>query len=159
MATVDPIPEQYGSVTPSLSVRGGAAAIEFYTKAFGAQELFRMPMPDGSIAHAEVKFGDSIVMLADEMPDYGNISPTTLGGSGVGLMLYVEDVDAVFKRALEAGATEVRPVENQFYGDRTGTLKDPFGHQWMVATHVEDVSEEEMERRMASWSAEQGGGA
>ncbi len=146
---VEPIPSGYHSVTPYIIVDGGAQAIEFYTKAFGAEEMARMPGPEGRIMHAEIKIGDSPVMLADEFPDMGAKGPKAFGGSPTSLMIYVEDVDAVFGRALEAGATEVRAVQNQFYGDRSGTLKDPFGHQWTIATHVEDVSDEDLQRRMA----------
>jgi len=144
---VKKIPEGYHAVTPYLAVKGGAAAIAFYEKAFGAKELFRMPAPGGTIAHAELQIGDSRVMLSDEAPDMGAKSPQTLGGSPVSLMLYVEDVDATVKRAIDAGAKPTRPVENQFYGDRSGGLVDPFGHSWWVATHVEDVPPAELERR------------
>ena len=151
--SVSPIPEGYHSVTPYLIVQDGAAAIDFYVQAFGAVELFRLPGPDGKLGHAEIKIGDSHVMLADECPQMGAQSPATLGGAGVSLMLYVEDVDSQFATALAAGATEVRAVQNQFYGDRSGTLKDPFGHTWTLGTHVEDVEPEELERRMAAFSA------
>jgi len=144
---VKKIPEGYHAVTPYLAVKGGAAAIAFYEKAFGAKELFRMPAPGGTIAHAELQIGDSRVMLSDEAPDMGAKSPQTLGGSPVSLMLYVEDVDATVKRAIDAGAKPTRPVENQFYGDRSGGIIDPFGHSWWVATHVEDVPPAELERR------------
>ena len=145
--SVKPIPEGYHSVTPHLMVNGGADAIEFYKKAFGAVELFRFPAPDGKIGHAEIKIGDSPIMLADEYPDMGYKSPQTIGGSPVSLMIYVEDVDAVFNRAIESGGTVKEAVQDKFYGDRSGTLIDPFGHVWHVATHKEDVSMEEMERR------------
>jgi PhnB protein len=144
------IPEGYHSVTPYLVVDGAAAALEFYTKAFGATELMRMPAPGGKIGHAEIMIGDSHVMLADEHPEQGHVGPKTVGGTPVGLMIYVPDVDTMFKTALSLGATETRPVEDQFYGDRMGSLKDPFGHNWMIATHIEDVSPEEMEKRMAA---------
>ncbi|MBL0209784.1 MAG: VOC family protein [Holophagaceae bacterium] len=144
---VKPIPEGYHSVTPYLIVRGAAKALEFYKQAFGAVELFRMEAPDGRIGHAEIRIGDSPIMLADEHPDMGAKSPETWGGSPVSLMLYVEDVDRVFARAVEAGATVERPLADQFYGDRTGGLKDPFGHVWYVATHIEDVPPEELDRR------------
>jgi PhnB protein len=150
--SVKSTPDGYHSVTPYLIVRGGAAAIDFYARAFGAVELFRLPMPDGRLGHAEIKIGDSPVMLADEMPEMGIVGPQTLGGAGVSLMIYVEDVDAVFAGALAVGATEVKPLQNQFYGDRSGTLKDPFGHSWTIATHVEDVDPEELSRRMAQFS-------
>ena len=145
--SVKPTPEGYHSVTPYLIVRGGAAAIEYYTKAFGAKELFRFPAPDGKIGHAEIKIGDSPIMLADEYPDMGYNGPQSVGGSPVSLMIYVDDVDAIFNRAIEDGGTLKEAVQDKFYGDRMGTLIDPFGHIWHVATHKEDVSPEEMERR------------
>jgi PhnB protein len=151
--TVKPIPDGYHAVTPYLSIKGAADAIAFYKKAFGAEELFRMPMPDGRLGHAELQIGDSRIMLADEMADVPEAlarSPRTLGGVTSGLNVYVADADAVFKRAVEAGATVKRPLTNQFYGDRSGTIEDPFGHLWTIATHVEDLSPEEMEKRMAS---------
>jgi len=153
--SVKPVPEGYHSVTPYLIVDGAAAALEFYAKAFGATELFRMPMGD-RIGHAEMRIGDSIVMLADEWPDMGYLGPRTRGGSTVGLMIYVPDVDAVFARALAAGATQERAVQDQFYGDRSGNLVDPFGHRWTIATHVEDVSPDEMQRRMQGSTGAQG---
>ena len=149
---VDPIPAGYHSVTPYLAIDGAAQAIEYYKAAFGAEEVLRMPMGD-RIAHAEVRIGDSHVMLADEFPDMGHLGPKTRGGTTVSLMIYVADVDAVFARAVAAGGTASRPVENQFYGDRTGTLTDPFGHQWTIATHVEEVSIEECRRRMEAMPA------
>ena len=130
-------------------MRNAAAAIDFYKKAFNAVELMRFPGPGGKIMHAEVKIGDSPVMLADEMPEEGHVGPQTLGGVGVSMMLYVEDVDTRFAQAVAAGATIKRPVQDQFYGDRTGTLVDPFGHVWSIGTHKEDVSMEELQRRMA----------
>jgi PhnB protein len=142
------IPEGYHSVTPYLVVDGAAEAIDFYTKAFNATELMRMPRPDGKIAHAEIKIGDSHVMLADEHPDQGHVGPKTVGGTPVGIMIYVPDVDERFAAAIANGATQTRPVTNEFYGDRMGGITDPFGHNWMIATHIEDVSPEEMERRM-----------
>ncbi|HEV7397281.1 MAG TPA: VOC family protein [Pyrinomonadaceae bacterium] len=148
--TVKPIPDGYHSVTPYLSISGAAAAIDFYKKAFGAVELFRMEQPDGKIGHAEIKIGDSPIMLADEYPEMNSVGPKTLGGTSVSLLIYVEDVDTVFKTAIEAGAQEQRPVEDKFYGDRMGSLIDPFGHVWHVGTHVEDVSPEEMEKRAAA---------
>ena len=156
---VKPIPEGYHSVTPYLVIRGAAAAIDFYKEAFGAVELFRFPAPDGKIGHAEIKIGDSPIMLADEYPDMGYKSPQALGGTPVSLMIYLEDVDTVFNRAVEAGATVREAVQDKFYGDRSGTLTDPFGHNWHVATHKEDVSPEEMERRAkaASKAASSGG--
>jgi len=153
-----PIPEGYHSVTPYLIIKGATEAIDFYKKAFGATELFRMPAPGGKIGHAEIKIGDSPIMLADESPEMGYKSPQSLGGSPISIMIYVVDVDTVFKRAIAAGGKEQRPVKDQFYGDRSGTLEDPFGHVWHVATHKEDVSPEEMERRMKSYTAASGGG-
>ena len=144
---VKPVPEGYHTATPYLIIKGAAAALEFYKKAFGATELLRMPKPDGRVGHAEIRIGDSIIMLADEFPEIGARSPESYGGSPVTLMLYVEDVDAVFNRAVAAGAKVDRPVANQFYGDRTGGIIDPFGHKWYLATHVEDVSPEELLRR------------
>jgi PhnB protein len=143
-------PDAYHSVTPYLIVRGGTRAIDFYKKAFGATELMRLDAPGDKIGHAEIKIGDSIVMLADENPDWDSKSPESYGGSPVHLMIYVEDVDKVFKQSLGAGATEKRPVKDQFYGDRSGTLTDPFGHSWTIATHKEDLSEEEIQKRMAA---------
>jgi PhnB protein len=145
--TTKAIPDGYHSVTPYLIVKGAAAAIEFYRDAFGATELFRMAGADGRVGHAEIRIGDSVIMLADEHPDMGYRSPRTLGGSAVSIMLYVEDVDGMFARAVKGGAQSQRPVVNQFYGDRSGTLEDPFGHVWTIATHVEDVDPEELERR------------
>jgi PhnB protein len=144
---VKPIPEGYHSVTPYLIVKGGANAIEFYKKAFGATEIMRFEGPGGALGHAEIRIGNSPVMLADEYPDMGFRSPQTLGGAGVSLMVYVEQVDAVFQRAIAAGAKELRAVQNQFYGDRSGTLQDPFGHVWTISTHVEDIAPDEMQRR------------
>jgi PhnB protein len=149
MANVKPIPEGYHSVTPYLIIKGAADAIEFYKKAFGATELFRMDH-EGKVGHAEIKIGDSPIMLSDEAPEMGYSSPTTLGGTPVSIMIYVEDVDTIFKQALAAGGEEQKPVKDQFYGDRSGSLKDPFGHVWHVATHKEDVSPEEMDKRMAA---------
>jgi PhnB protein len=147
---VKPIPDGYHSVTPYIIVDGGARAIEFYKQAFGATELFRMEGPDGRVGHAEIKVGDSHVMLADEHPEMGARGPQSFGGSPVSLMLYVEDVDATVERAVEAGAKLKRPVADQFYGDRTGGIEDPFGHVWYVATHVEDVPPEELQKRAAA---------
>ena len=155
---VKPIPEGYHSVTPYLIIKGAADAIEFYKKAFGATELFRFPAPDGKIGHAEIKIGDSPIMLADEFAEMGYKGPQALGGSPVSLMIYLEDVDAVFDRAVEAGASVKEAVQDKFYGDRTGTLTDPFGHVWHIATHQEDVSMEEMEKRAQAASAKASGG-
>jgi len=145
---VKPIPDGYSSVTPYLIVTGAANALDYYKMAFDAQEIMRMPGPDGKIMHAELQIGSSRIMLADESPQMGHKSPQTLGGSGTGLMLYVTDVDDTLQRAVSGGGKVVQPVKNQFYGDRSGTLSDPFGHQWTIATHVEDVAPEEMKRRM-----------
>lgn len=151
---VKPIPEGYHSVTPYLIVNDGAGAIDFYKKAFGAVETVRMGGPDGKVGHAEIRIGDSYVMLADESPDMGHRSAQSIGATPVSLVLYVEDVDAQFKQAIAAGAKELRPVEDQFYGDRMGTLVDPFGHVWSLGTHKEDVSPEEMNRRMGEMMAQ-----
>ena len=145
-----PIPDGYHSVTPYLIIKGAAQAIDFYKRAFGATELVHMPGPNGKVMHAEIKIGDSPIMLADEFPEMGAISPTTLKGTTFGLALYVENVDAVCAQATAAGAKVLRPLQNQFYGYRSATLEDPFGHRWTVATHVEDVSPEEMKRRAAA---------
>ena len=137
-------------LTPFLTVKDARAVVEFYKKAFGATELFRMAGPDGKIGHAEIKIGDSPIMLADEVPAMGHRSPHSLGGSPVSILLYVEDVDAVFDQAVAAGAKVARPVADQFYGDRTGGVTDPFGHAWYIATHKEDVSSEELQKRAAA---------
>ncbi len=149
MAKVKPIPEGYHSVTPYLIVKGGAKAIDFYKKAFGATELFRMEH-EGKVGHAEIKIGDSPIMLADEQPSMGYVSPQSLGGAPVSLMIYVEDVDKTYKQAISSGGIELKALQDQFYGDRSGTLKDPFGHVWTIATHKEDVTPEEMNKRIAS---------
>ena len=146
MAT-KPIPEGYRTATPYLIVKGAADAIEFYKRAFGATEMLRMADPQGKVGHAEIKIGDSVIMLADEHPAMGYRGPRALGGSSVSILLYLEDVDSVFERAVKAGAKALRPVANQFYGDRSGTLEDPFGHVWTIATHVEDVPPAELQRR------------
>ncbi len=146
-------PDGYHSVTPYLIVEGAAEAIRWYGEALGATEVLRLPMGD-KIGHAEIKIGDSHVMLSDEWPDYGKLGPKSRGGATCGLMIYLEDVDAAFDRAVAAGASVERPVEDQFYGDRSGSITDPFGHSWTLATHVEDVPEEEMQRRMAEFSAQ-----
>jgi len=144
------LPQGYHNVTPYLIIDGAAAALDFYRTAFGAQEVMRMPSPDGRIGHAEILVGTSHVMLADEHPDMGYRGPQAYGGTPVSLMVYVPDVDATFAKAISAGATELRAIANQFYGDRSGTLQDPFGHVWTISTHVEDVSPEEIERRLAA---------
>jgi PhnB protein len=145
----NPIPENYPRVTPYLIVDGAAEAIDFYRSVLGASERGRMDGPDGKVGHAELEIGDSVIMLADENPDMDARGPKTVGGSPVSLHVYVEDSDDTFKRAIEAGARELRPVEDRFYGDRSGAFEDPFGHRWDVATHVEDVPPEEMEKRAA----------
>jgi PhnB protein len=150
MASVKVIPDGYHNVTPYLFVRAAAGAIEFYKNVFGAKEILRMAGPDGRVMHAELKIGDSIVMLADENPQNGVMSPQTVGGFSGGLHLYVENVDAVIQKAVDSGAKLLRPIKNQFYGDRSGSVLDPSGHMWSVATHVEDVSPEEMRKRMTA---------
>ncbi len=147
MATVKPIPDDYHSITPYLIIRGAKRAMEFYSNAFGAKEVFKMLDDKGEVGHAEMRIGNSIFMLAEEKKDFPHKSPATLGGSPVSILLYVEDVDSVFRQAVTAGGEVERPVADQFYGDRTGGIKDPFGFSWYIATHVEDVSPEEMERR------------
>ena len=144
---VKPIPEGYHTITPYLLVRDAAAALDYYKRAFGAVEIGRFGEPGGRIQHADMKIGDSHFMLADEHPEMGYVGPQTLGNTTFGMALYVDNVDALFQRAIDAGGTEQRAVADQFYGDRTGTLIDPFGHKWHISTHVEDVSDEEMERR------------
>jgi PhnB protein len=150
-AKPDPIPDSYRRVTPSLTVAGAAKALEFYGTVFGATERMRIPGPGGTIAHAEIQIGDSVVIVEDEDPQRGTKAPPSGGlpGSPASLFLYVEDVDAVIARAVELGATLQRPAQDQFYGDRDGHIVDPFGHGWTVASHVEDVPPEEMSRRMA----------
>jgi PhnB protein len=142
-----PVPEP--ALIPYLAFEDAAAAIDFYVRAFGGTETLRLPMPGGRIGHAEIRIGPSLIMLSDEAPDYGALSATHYGGSPISLMLYVEDVDAFVARAESAGAKIIRPVADQFYGDRSGVLLDPFGYKWSIATHVEDVTPEEMKRRMA----------
>jgi PhnB protein len=147
MTDAKPIPDGYPQVTPYLCIDGASEAIEFYGRVFGATERTRMPGPEGRIGHAELQIGDSLIMLSDEYPDMGALSPKAVGGTPVTMSVYTEDVDAVFDRALEEGATALRPVENQFYGDRAGQFEDPFGYRWSVATHIEDVPPDEMARR------------
>ncbi|MCI0701657.1 MAG: VOC family protein [Planctomycetia bacterium] len=149
---VSAIPPGYHSVTPYITVRGAAKAIEFYKQAFGATEVMRFAMPDGTIAHAEIKIGDSVIMLCDEMPAFGNRGPETLGGASGGLMIYLPNVDAAFAQAVAAGAKVFKPLQDQFYGDRSGSVTDPFGHIWTLSTHIEDVSEEEMKKRFEAFS-------
>lgn len=149
-----PIPENFHTVTPSLIVQGAAKAIDFYKKALGAQELMRLPGPEGKIMHAELKIGDSIIFISDEFPGMGaNKSPQTLGGCTGTLNLYVNDVDEVFKQAIAAGGNETMPVADQFWGDRYGSFTDPFGHVWGVGTHKEDLTAQEMEKRMQEFMA------
>jgi PhnB protein len=150
MGTVRPIPEGYHTVTPYLYVRGATAAIDFYKNVFGASEIVRMAGPDGRIMHAEMKIGDSVVMLGDENLQVGMLSPQTVGGFSTGLHVYVENSDAVVKKMVDSGAKVLRPIKNQFYGDRSASVLDPFGHMWSVATHIEDVSPEEMKKRMTA---------
>jgi PhnB protein len=149
MATAKPIPEGYPQVTPYLVVDGANAAIEFYANVFGTRERMRLPGPDGTVGHAELQLGDSLIMVADEAPQIGVRGPRAVGGTPVTISVYVDDVDGVVDRAVNAGAKVLRPVEDQFYGDRVGQFEDPFGHRWSVATHVEDVSPDEMARRAA----------
>jgi PhnB protein len=152
MSRVKPIPDGYHAVTPFLVVSDAARAMEFYKAAFGAKERMRMAGPGGKIVHAEMTIGDAVIMVADEFPEWGNLSPESLNGSPVRMALYVEDVDDVASRAVAAGAKVLIPVADQFYGDRSGRLADPFGHLWMVATHIEDVSPGEMQKRMDALS-------
>jgi uncharacterized glyoxalase superfamily protein PhnB len=152
---VEAVPKAYGSLTPGLAIRGAAAAIAFYVKAFGAKELSRMPGPDGKLMHAELKIGDRILMLGDESPEMGSPSPQTLGGSAVALMHYVKDVDAVFARAVAAGAKSLFPPADMFWGDRYGQVVDPFGHRWSIATHKADLTPRQMAKGMDEWMASQ----
>lgn len=151
---VKPIPEGYRNVNVILTVDDATKAIDFYKQAFGAQELSRLPMGD-KIGHAELQIGDTRIMLNDEFPDFDNLSPKSRGGTTFGLVLYTDDVDTAFKKALEAGGTEKMPVQDQFWGDRMGTLTDPFGHKWCIATHVEDVPPEQLRERMAQSQQQQ----
>ena len=150
---VNPIPEDYPRVTPYLIVDDGAAAIDFYKSVLGASERMRMEGPGGKVGHAELEIGNSVIMLADEAPEMDARGPKTVGGTPVSLHVYVEDADSVFERAIEAGAEALRPLEDKFYGDRSGSFEDPFGHHWHVATHVEDVPPDEMSKRAAEAAA------
>ena len=147
---VNPIPPDYPRVIPYLNIDGASDAIDFYCSVLGAKERMRMPGPDGKVGHAELEIGESIIMLADAFPEMGNNDPKKIGGTPVSVMVYVEDVDSVFKAAIGKGAKEQQPVEDKFYGDRSGTFEDPFGHIWHVSSHVEDISEEEMAKRAAA---------
>jgi PhnB protein len=144
---VSPVPAGFSTVTPYLNVRDCAQALDFYKKAFGAKETVRMPGPGGKIMHAEIKIGDSHLFLADEMPEWGSKSPLTLGGTATAVLLYVENADALFNQAIDAGAKVAMPLADQFWGDRYGKLMDPFGHEWAVATHLEDLTPAEMKKR------------
>jgi PhnB protein len=159
MANVKPIPDGYPQVTPYLVVDDANAAIEFYNAVLGTTERVRMGAPGDKIGHAELQLGDSLIMLADEFPEMGALSPKTVGGTPVTISVYVDDVDAAYERALQAGAKSVRPLENQFYGDRTGQFEDPFGHRWSVSMHVEDVPPDEMQRRAAEMAQRMSEGA
>ena len=156
MAAVKPIPDNFPRVTPYLAIDGVAEAIDFYTKILGATERFRMPAPDGRVGHAEIAIGDSVIMMADAFPEMGVVDPKKLGGTPVTLVVYVEDVDATFNNAIKAGAKETQAVENKFYGDRAGQFEDPWGHKWDLMTHIEDVSPEEMQKRVEQFTAQQG---
>jgi PhnB protein len=150
MAKVKPIPDGYPRVMPYLHIDGAAAAIDFYGEIFGAKERMRMAGPDGKVGHCELELGDSVIMLSDEFPEMGAPSPKSVGGTPVTVMVYVDDVDTVFDRAVKAGATSLRPVEDKFYGDRGGEFEDRWGHRWSIATHIEDVAPDEMARRVAA---------
>src|SRR5207248_5957440 len=156
MAAVKPIPDGYPRVTPYLAIDGAADAIEFYKKILGATERFRMPGPDGRVGHAEIQIGDSVIMMADTSPEMNFLDPKKLGNSTVNLVVYVEDVDKTFKAALKAGAKEIQAVEDKVYGDRAGQFEDPWGHKWDLMTHIEDVSPEEMQKRVEQFTAQQG---
>jgi len=149
---INSVPDGYHTITPYLVIRGAAQAIDYYKQAFGATEIMRIQQPDGRVGHAELKFGDAVVMLADEFPEINVVGPATLGNTTVGVLLYVENADATFDKAVSLGAKVRKPMADQIYGDRNGTLEDPFGHKWTIATHKEDVTPEEMERRMAAAS-------
>jgi uncharacterized glyoxalase superfamily protein PhnB len=150
------IPQGYHTVTPSIVVAGGDQAIDFYKKAFGAEELMRFPAPDGKLMHGEIKIGDSIIMLSDEMPEHGGRGPTSYGGTSVSFFVYGDNVDQAWKRAVDAGAREIMPLADQFWGDRTGCLEDPFGHRWWLAQHTEDLSPEEIGQRAQEFFATAG---
>ena len=154
MAAVKPIPDNFPRVTPYLAIDGVAEAIDFYTKILGATERFRMPGPDGRVGHAEIAIGDSVIMMADVSPEMNFVDPKKLGNTPVNLVVYVEDVDKTFKAALKAGATETQALEDKFYGDRAGQFEDPWGHRWDVMSHVEDVSPEEMQKRVEALTAQ-----
>jgi PhnB protein len=156
MAAVKPIPDNYPRVSAYLAIDGASDAIDFYKRIFGAQERMRMPGPDGRIGHAEIQIGDSVIMMADPFPEMGVVDPKKLGGTPITMYVYVEDVDATFDNAIKAGAKQLDAVEDKFYGDRSGQFEDPWGHRWGVTSHIEDVSPEEMQKRMAAFSAEQG---
>ena len=151
----NPIPEGYHAITPYLCIKGAASAIEFYKRALGATETMRMPHPDGRVAHAELKIGSAIIMLADEFPEMGVLSPKTIGGTPVTLHMYVQDVDTLVTKATAEGLKVLRPVQDQFYGDRGGKFEDPYGHHWWIATHKEDVAPEEMAKRAAAATSPQ----
>ena len=155
MAAVKPIPDDYPRVTPYLAIDGVAEAIDFYTRILGATERFRMPGPDGRVGHAEIAIGDSVIMMADVNPEMDFVDPKKLGNTPVNLVVYVEDVDKTFKAALKAGAKETQAVEDKFYGDRAGQFEDPWGHRWDVMTHKEDVSPEEMQKRVEAFTSGQ----
>jgi PhnB protein len=148
--SVKPVPDGYSTATPYLIVSDAATALDFYKSAFGAAEIMRFAMPGGKLGHAEIQLGNSRIMLADEFPEMGYVGPSSLGGTPVSIHLYVDDADSLFNRAVGAGAQVLRPMKDEFYGDRTGTLKDPFGHMWSVASHKENVSVEELHRRMSA---------
>jgi PhnB protein len=150
-----PIPKGYHTVTPSLVVAGAARAIDFYKKALGAEEIMRYPGPDGKIMHAEIRIGDSVIMLMDEMPEQGGRGPKSLGGTPVGFFVYGDNVDAAWKRAVDAGAKVIMPLADQFWGDRTGCLEDPFGHKWWLAQHIQDLTPEELQKNAESFFSRQ----
>ena len=151
---VKPIPDGHHTVAPYLAIKNAVSALEFYKKAFGATETYKLIVPDGRLGHAEIRLGDSLIMLSDEFPEFGGKAPEALGGSPVSIHLYVEDVDAFVKRAVAEGARVLKPVADQFYGDRSGQLEDPYGHLWWVATHKEDVAPEEMQKRVRALFAQ-----